>query len=254
MGKDEFEVLTTVPHNAKDITGLVKGRLTVVGIEGRYTAKNGVKTLYWKCLCVCGSQVKVSTSGLHQNSATQSCGCLKRENSVKHANKMNKEIHRKHGKSHHRLYDAWRGMTQRVTNTKDKDFMNYGGRGIGIDPKWLPPAEIGFENFLLDMLESYREGFTIERLDNNLDYNKDNCKWVSQQDQAYNKRNSRKLPNAYPDGANYKAMLCYNKVNYYIGMFPTEVEAFIAAIHFRENNGIPIPEKLLNIYKDLTDE
>lgn len=237
----DFELLEEVPIRAKDITGLTKGLLTVVGIYGRKNYSNGKKELLWKCECLCGN-------------STKSCGCWKSEVSSKHATLLNTTLHKKHGKSGHHLYDTWRGMVQRVSNPDDKDFSNYGGRGVTIDERWLPPAVIGFNNFLEDMEESYVEDYTIDRQNNDLGYCKDNCKWVFYLDQGFNKRSNRKLPNAYPDGNSFKSMFNYLGVHYYVGMFPTEECAFVEAIHFRVKMNFPIPRKLLQLYEEVTGE
>lgn len=250
----DFELLEEVPIRAKDITGLTKGLLTVVGIYGRKNYSNGKKELLWKCECLCGNSTNVTTANLHITSSTKSCGCWKSEVSSKHATLLNTTLHKKHGKSGHHLYDTWRGMVQRITNPDDKDFSNYGGRGVTIDERWLPPAVIGFNNFLEDMEESYVEGYTIDRQNNDLGYCKDNCKWVFYLDQGFNKRSNRKLPNAYPDGNSFKSMFNYLGVHYYVGMFPTEECAFVEAIHFRVKMNFPIPRKLLQLYKEVTGE
>lgn len=250
----KIETLSELPERVIDMTGMIKGRLTVTGLYGRYTAPSGAKCLYWNCVCSCGNSIVVSKSNLHANSSTISCGCLKKENSIRHVTNLNKTLHTKHGKSNHRLYDCWRGITQRILNPNDKDYPNYGGRGINIDNRWLPPADIGFENFLKDMENSYIEGFTLDRLNNNGNYCKENCKWVVIQEQSYNRRNNLPLPNAYLDGVNYKSMFTYKGVNYYLGMFPTQEGAFIRAITFRRENNIPIPPRLLNLYEGLLDE
>lgn len=80
------------------------------------------------------------------------------------------------------LYWIWGAMIQRCTNPNSKQFHDYGGRGITVCKEWRE-----FENFANDM--GYKGiGYTLERLDNNLGYNKQNCKWVTRLVNAKNKR------------------------------------------------------------------
>jgi len=79
-------------------------------------------------------------------------------------------------------YKTWAGMKRRCLNPKNKDFQFYGGRGIEVCETWLE-----FPNFLADMGEK-PEGLTLERIDNDGNYEPRNCKWASQKDQIANRR------------------------------------------------------------------
>jgi hypothetical protein len=109
---------------------------------------------------------------------TKSCGCFRAKRLIKHGHKA---------KGHHSgAYVAWKGMKTRTTNSKSTGYHNYGGRGITIeDPRWFK-----FENFLEDMGER-PEGMQLDRIDNNRGYCKDNCRWVTHQDNSRNKRTNR---------------------------------------------------------------
>jgi hypothetical protein len=156
-----------------DLTGKVFGRLTVLASGEPVYGKKG-----WKCICVCGVEVNVYGCSL-QTRNTLSCGCLGRE--------MRILASKTHGLTKSPEYKAWVNIRSRCYNDKDERYVNYGARGILVCPTWLA----SFEAFYADMGPRPGEGYSIDRLNNDGDYEPGNCAWRTQKEQCRNKRNTR---------------------------------------------------------------
>jgi len=173
----------------KDLTGQKYGRLTVIKrIENRIY-NSGRSVIQWLCRCDCGNKnVYVTTNSL-RNGSTRSCGCLAKETSSKSIIK----ISTKHGKSKTRLFNIWSAMKDRCYNKKHIAYLRYGGRGIKICNKWLN-SNNGFINFYNWVLENgYKDYLTIDRIDNNGNYEPNNCRWATHLEQQKNQDKTIKI-------------------------------------------------------------
>lgn len=128
------------------------------------------KMAVWLCKCDCGNVTEASTGKL-KFGAKKSCGCL----SI--------EISTKHSMAGTRPYSIWQGMKTRCSNENAINYGNYGGRGISYDPKW----EV-FDGFWEDMQEGYSDELSLERINNDTGYNKNNCHWATINEQCSNRR------------------------------------------------------------------
>lgn len=157
-----------------DIIGKKYGRLTVVKFS--HTNKNHKRC--YICKCDCGKEVVVLSNSIRTGN-TMSCGCLKEEEWFKKITK--------HGLYETKLYKIWGSIIQRVKNKKSKDYNDYGGRGITICPEW----EKSFQSFYdWAMSHGYKEGLSIDRIDNEGNYYPENCRWATAYQQSRNKRNN----------------------------------------------------------------
>lgn len=157
-----------------DLTGQMFGRLTVVG---RNPQNNIHKKPRWDCLCSCGNRHTVDGACLKSGN-TSSCGCYLKENPPR----------LRHGLSKSLEYDIWIKMKERCTNPKDKRYARYGGRGISFHPRWE-----SFDCFIEDVGRRPSRKHSLERVDNNLGYTPENCRWATYKEQARNKSNNRIL-------------------------------------------------------------
>lgn len=159
-----------------NLTNQKFGRLYVL-FPIRFGKRNKVK---WACVCDCGNGISVEGTGLRRG--TGSCGCIQKEKArqVGIAN-------RRHGLTKTPTWKVWQAMKSRCFYRKNIDYWNYGGRGIMVCKRWMT-----FENFYADMGERPC-GQTIDRINNNGNYEPGNCRWATIKQQTNNRRNNRFL-------------------------------------------------------------
>jgi hypothetical protein len=157
------------------------GKLTVIKeVEPRITAK-GIKERRVECICDCGNLKNVMISRL-KNGLVKSCGCLQKEI----IRKINIDTKTKYNVKNNPSYKIWCYMKTRCYNKNNKDYKHYGGRGIIICDRW----KNSFENFLNDMGEK-PEGYSIDRINVDGNYEPSNCRWATQKEQVNNRRTSK---------------------------------------------------------------
>ena len=149
-----------------NLQGFQFGSLTVLQL-GKSHGNGAV----WLCQCKCGTQKEIRASDMVQGSV-KSCGC-------EHIKRIAKAS-TTHGMTNTRTYSIWQAMRLRCNRINQ----DYSCRGITYDERWD-----SFENFYLDMGE-VPTGMSIDRINVNGNYNKDNCRWATQEQQANNKRSS----------------------------------------------------------------
>lgn len=158
-----------------DLVGNKYGRLTVIK-RGENT-KQGQTT--WVCLCECGNEKQFVSSNIRLGLST-SCGCFRKEKTRAYAKSKVT-----HGMTKTSEYRIWSGIMTRCFNKNDHNYPKYGGRGITVCSSWMK-----FENFLEDMGKRPSDKHSIDRIDVNSGYHKENCRWADLKTQCRNKRDT----------------------------------------------------------------
>ena len=161
--------------NKLNIVGRRFGKLLVISEDGR--DRHGATM--WHCQCDCGVTTRVRGPSLIAGT-TRTCGCGVAARAAQP---------RTHGQSKMPLYLRWRSMLERCRNPKKTEYKNYGGRGIAVCERW----RTSFQAFAEDMGSSFSTCLELDRIDNDGDYEPNNCRWTTPKIQNRNRRTNHRL-------------------------------------------------------------
>jgi len=157
-----------------DLTGQVFGRWTVLKLSKK---KGCRREKMWYCRCLCGKERSVKGTNLRKG-ITQSCGCLIKDKHTIHGDNIRGACHK--------LYYTWQSMKSRCNNPKNPRYSRYGARGIIVCDEWK--EYIMFKNWAIN--NGYADNLSIDRINNDGNYEPINCRWVTMKQQGRNKGNN----------------------------------------------------------------
>ena len=179
----------------------------------------------------CKKHYKTQTTKV-KNNRSKSCGCYTKI-------KVSK-AQTTHGKRKHKIYSVWNQMMARCYNEKSISYKNYGLKGISVCDEWH-----NVENFINDMYPSYIDGLSIDRIDVDGNYQKDNCRWVSKAIQSQNTRRIRKNNTSGYRGVvfrkdikKYRVAIRVNNKRINLGHFEDKIEAALAYDQYVIDNNL----------------
>lgn len=161
-----------------DLTGVRFGNLVVISKSRKHQFPSGQIEILWLCKCDCGNEVEVFGRNLKTGN-TKSCGCL-REN-----------LKTKHGLWGSKVYKCWDNMRSRCYNKNMTEYDCYGGRGIRVCDEWKNNFQT-FYDYVSKLPHFGEKGYSIDRINNDGNYEPSNVRWATAKEQANNQQRTRK--------------------------------------------------------------
>ena len=184
---DPLVGIVEIVDDMEVLIGQTFGNWTILGLAGQRKNSSGrLGERIWSCRCKCGNKSCVRTWQL-TSGRSQSCGCLAAKANTKRLFKHGESRRSKSGATPE--YSAWRSAKDRCLNPSSKDYWYYGGRGIKMCERWI----VSYPSFLEDMGRKPSPTHSLDRINNNGDYELVNCRWATPEEQQANRRSVAKL-------------------------------------------------------------
>lgn len=236
-------------NKKENVLGNNYGRWTVIYDDLPYNQTQGRLIV---CQCCCDKKtIKLVKLQVLKDGRSKSCGCLKDEKTIERST-----THGMAGKGRTKIYSLWSHIKSRCNNVNNGSYLDYGGRGIYVCVEWLHDFK-PFNDWCIS--NGWVEGLQLDRIDNGGPYSPDNCRFVTMQENGFNKRVIQKNNNSGYCGVfyrestgKYSALIRFErKVVFNVNTFKTAKEAAIARDKFIIGNDLPHPLNFNDLRKAL---